>query len=250
MKSVRFLRILCTAVLAVSANDARAASDVSEFAKGNAEFAANHFREAIDHYQAAAGARAWSAPLFYDLGNAFFKAGDFGRAILNYERALAIEPHHPETEANLRIARDEARALELKGSPSESYAAFGTVNAYLVAAAIAFWVTVFAVARLLFSRNKSGLRIALIASAGVVCAVAIYAVYLLENGPQGSALAIVTGTNIEARLATAESAGSVLALPPGSEIKVISARGDWLYAALPNNLRGWIPANAAELVRL
>jgi hypothetical protein len=39
-------------------------------------------------------------------------------------------------------------------------------------------------------------------------------------------------------------------LPPGSEVKVLSTRGDWVYAALPNNLRGWIPAKDAEPVRL
>jgi hypothetical protein len=42
----------------------------------------------------------------------------------------------------------------------------------------------------------------------------------------------------------------VLALPAGSEIKVVSQRGDWIYAMLPNDLRGWIAANSAELVRL
>jgi hypothetical protein len=41
-----------------------------------------------------------------------------------------------------------------------------------------------------------------------------------------------------------------LALPVGSEIKILSTRGDWIYAALPNNLRGWIPAKNAERVRL
>ena len=75
-------------------------------------------------------------------------------------------------------------------------------------------------------------------------------VYQLENGSSGSALAIVTKKNIQARLATAESAGAVLVLPPGSEIKILSTRGDWSYAALPNDLRGWIPSNGAERVRL
>ena len=42
----------------------------------------------------------------------------------------------------------------------------------------------------------------------------------------------------------------VLALPPGSEIRILSTRGDWTYAALPNDLRGWIPAKHAEQVRL
>src|SRR5580704_484089 len=83
------------------------------FAKANEEYAAGHFQEAIDGYETLARSGKWSASLFYDLGNAYFRASDFGRAILNYERALALEPRHPEADANLRIARDEAHALEL-----------------------------------------------------------------------------------------------------------------------------------------
>jgi hypothetical protein len=71
----------------------------------------------------------------------------------------------------------------------------------------------------------------------------------MENGNRGASLAIVLGRNIEARLATAENANTVLALPPGSEVMLLSTRGDWSYAALPNNLQGWIPTRSAELVR-
>jgi hypothetical protein len=39
-------------------------------------------------------------------------------------------------------------------------------------------------------------------------------------------------------------------LPPGSEISVQRERGDWVYAILPNDLRGWIPAKNIEQVRL
>ena len=84
----------------------------------------------------------------------------------------------------------------------------------------------------------------------LVLAGSIFATWQLERGSKGNALAIVTGKNVQARLATADTANAVLALPPGSEIKVLSTRGDWIYAALPNNLRGWIPAKHAEQVRL
>ena len=79
---------------------------------------------------------------------------------------------------------------------------------------------------------------------------ALYALYTVENGTRGDSLAIVTGKNINARLATADNANSVLALPAGSEIKILSNRGDWSYAALPNNLLGWIPTKSAESVRM
>jgi hypothetical protein len=55
---------------------------------------------------------------------------------------------------------------------------------------------------------------------------------------------------VAARIATADSAQAVLALPAGSEIKVLNERGDWLYAELPNDKHGWIPRSAAERVRM
>src|SRR5437762_1043310 len=64
------------------------------------------------------------------------------------------------------------------------------------------------------------------------------------------ALAFAHGNDVQARLGTADTANSVLALPAGSEIKILSTRGDWMYAALPNDLRGWIQTKNAEQVRL
>jgi tetratricopeptide (TPR) repeat protein len=221
-----------------------------DFTKANQEFAQGHFKEAISSFEALVGSGQWSANLFYDLGNAYFRTGDFGRAILNYERALALERHHPEATANLQIARDEARALELPQSWPEGHLQFASINQYCVAATIAFWLAIFALVSLIFARRRSAALIAMLIFCLLISAVAIYAVCTLERGANGSALAIVTGREVQARLATADSANSVLALPPGSEIKILSTRGDWIYAALPNDLRGWIPAKNAEQVRL
>jgi tetratricopeptide (TPR) repeat protein len=222
----------------------------TDFTKANQEYAQGHFKEAIGGYEALVRAGQSSANLFYDLGNAYFRTGDFGHAILNYERALALEQHHPEATANLQIVRDEARALELQQTWPERYLQLASVNQYSIAAAIAFWLAVFAIVTLIFARRRSATLIGMLIFCLLVCAVSIYAVYALERGSKGYALAIVTGKDVQARLATADTANSVLALPPGSEIKILSTRGDWIYAALPNNLRGWIPAKNAEQVRL
>jgi len=244
--STAFIAILCSALSATS-SFAQAEGD---FTKANQEYAQSHFAEAISGYEALLRAGQWSANLFYDLGNAYFRVGDFGHAILNYERALALERHHPEATANLQIARDEAHAFELQQSWPERYLQFASVNQYSIAAAIAFWLAVLAIVMLSFARRRSATLIATLMFCLLVSAVAIYAVYTLERGSNGSALAIVTGKNVQARLATADTANSVLALPPGSEVKILSTRGDWIYAALPNNLRGWIPAKDAQQVRL
>ena len=243
---VCFIAIFCSAVSTVSS----LAQAKGDFTKANQEYAQGNFAEAISGYEALVRTGQWSANLFYDVGNAYFRVGDFGHAILNYERALALERHHPEAIANLQIARDEVHALELQQSWPERYFQFASVNQYSIAAAIAFWLAMFAMVMLIFARRRSATLIATLMFCLLVSVVAIYAVYTLERGSNGSALAIVTGKNVQARLATADTANSILALPSGSEVKILSTRGDWIYAALPNNLRGWIPAKDAQQVRL
>jgi tetratricopeptide (TPR) repeat protein len=245
----RYFRVFVFLFSVVSAASSFAQPD-TEFSKANQEYAQAHFKEAISAYETLVRAGLWNANLFYDLGNAYFRTADFGRAILNYERALALERNHPEASANLQIARDEAHALELQKSVPERYLEFASVNHYSIAAAIAFWLAIFVIVSLIFARRRSATMVFALILCLLIGAAAIYAVFVLERGGNGSALAIVTGKNVQARLATADTANSVLALPSGSEIKILSTRGDWIYAALPNDLRGWIPTKDAEQVRL
>ena len=240
----------CSAMVCTFVVSSAFAQSDAEFVKTNADYAAGRFQEAINGYETLVRSGEWSANLFYDLGNAYFRVGDFGHAILNYERALALDRHHPEADANLRIVRDEARALEMQSSWLERYFQFGSLNQYSVVAAVAFWLGIFCVFRLIFGRRRPAAIITLSILSFSTFVIAAFATYKLETGNNGRVLAIVTATGVEARFATADSANSVLALPPGSEIKILSTRGDWIYAALPNNLRGWLPAKSAELVRL
>jgi tetratricopeptide (TPR) repeat protein len=221
-----------------------------EFGKANQQFAQGNFKEAIAGYEALVRGGQWNANLFYDLGNAYFRTRDFGRAILNYERALALDNHHPEATANLQIARDEARALELQPTKLERYLQFASINQYSIVAVVAAWLGIFGIVALIFARRRSAALLSLSILFLLVFGVAVWAMHTLDNGSEGRGLAIVTGNDVQARLATADTANSVLALPPGSEIKVLSTRGDWMYAALPNDLRGWIQTKNAEQVRL
>ena len=227
-----------------------ATEDATAFAKANQDYAAGHYKQAIDGYESLIRTNQSNAVLFYNLGNAWFRKGDPGRAILQYERALALDRQHPEAQANLHLVRDEARALELPKTRADRYLGFATSDQYVWTAAIAFWIAIFALAVLLLGSRRSGATIAVLVGALLVFGGAAYACYAVDNGPQGRAVAIVTGKNIQARLATADTAGAVLALPAGSEVKILSTRGEWVYAALPNNLNGWIPAASIEPIRI
>lgn len=232
---------LLTLFFAVVSVNAAATDDT--FAKANNEFAAGNFKSAIEDFNTVVRSGEWSANLFYDLGNAYFRDSDFGRAILNYERALQLDRNHPEADANLQIARDQTHSLELTPSPLEKYLNFANPKFFTILAAVLFWATI--VLALLRPRKMVWMSVSLLLAAA--CA---FAAYKLENGTRGQGVSVVVADNTEARIATADSAKSVLALPPGSEVLILQERGDWSYAALPNDQRGWIPTKAVERVRL
>ena len=237
-------------VLMIALIPAAFAADENAFEKANKAYAENRFGEAAANYESLINSGKWNANLFYDLGNAWYRVGDFGQAILSYERALALEPRHPEADANLRLARDEARALEMRRDWIERYAGIATVKQFTIAAAIALWFALFLVAHSFFASRHSAGRIALIVLCLIVGGISIFGIVTLENSARGAALAIVTGKDVDARLATADNAKSVLLLPAGSQVRILSERGDWIYAELPNDQRGWIPASSAQRVRM
>ena len=111
-------------------------------------------------------------------------------------------------------------------------------------------IAAFAAAAWLLRTRRSRAVIAWLIFSALACVGSFAALHITEQGSAGRALAIVTANKMEARLAAADNAGTVLALPAGSEIKILRTRGDWVYAVLPNDLRGWIPAQSAERVRL
>lgn len=242
------LRIIVALLCLASGPTTLLAQPAAQFAKANQEYAAGDFKAAISDYEELVRAGQDTPNLFYNLGNAYFRQKNFGRAILNYERALALEPRHPEAQANLRVARDEARALELLPSRLEQWLAFANSNQYAIAGAIAFWIFLFTLAIFIFNRRRLALALSILSLS--IFAFSIFAVYQRNRGREGGTLAVVTTNNVEARIATADTANRVLTLPAGSEIQILSRRGDWIYAALPNNLRGWMPATSAEQVRL
>jgi len=220
----------------------------AQFTKANQDYSRADFKEAISGYETLVHARQWSANLFYNLGNAYFRTQDFSHAILNYERALALDRHHAESDANLRIARDEARALEMQPGWLEQHLQLASLTQYSIAAAVAFWVGLFCFVYSRFARQRSLARRTLVVLSLAIFVASVLAVYQVDNGQRGAA--VITGNEVQARLATADSANSVLALPQGSDIRILSTRGDWVYAELPNNLRGWIPAKDTERVEL
>ena len=226
----------------------RAFAGGGEFEAANQAYDQGNFSEAKAGYEKLVDGGDWSANVFYNLGNADYRLGASGRAILDYERALALDPAHPEAQANLAVLRKQTGARVRAVAWLDAVFGWQSVDVWTVVAAVAGWFAVLGLA-LIFSgkrAEKSGLWLMTIAGLAI-CACAAGALWWRG---QESALAIIVAQQTEARLAPADSAGLAEALPAGSRVQVLSERGEWIYCILPGAGRGWIPQNALERVRL
>ena len=226
----------------------RALAGTGDFEAANQAYDQGKFSEAKMGYEKLVEEGAWSANLFYNLGNANYRLGAPGRAMLDYERALALDPAHPEARANLALLRTQTGARRRAEAWQDKVFVGQSADVWTVVAAASGWLALFGLALIFTSKRaeKSGLWLTTVAGV-LVCAYA--AGVLWWRAPEQS-LAIVVVQSTEARLAPADSAGLAEALPAGSRVQVLSERGEWIYCTLPGAGRGWIPLSAVERVRL
>ena len=227
---------------------ARAVLAAGDFEAANQLYDQGKFSEARTRYDSVALSGEWTANLFYNLGNCEFRLGKPGSAMLDYERALALDPGHPEAKANLALLRNQTGAKA--PAPSwEQYAFTGlSQDAWAIAAAVAGWIAVFGLAALATGARRGNTGLWLTTAAAAV--VAAYGGGVLWLSAQERGRAIVVAESVEARLAPADSAGVADSLPAGSRVRVLSERGEWVYCELPGESRGWIPQKAIEKVRI
>ena len=114
-----------------------------------------------------------------------------GEPFLNDERALALEPNYSQAKANLRIVRDEARALELAPAWPIWISGNATVMQLTVAAAVLFWAGLFLLVSFLLEMLPRDF-LGFLSSCLLAAAALVAALFATERGPRGKGLAIVT----------------------------------------------------------
>ena len=241
---VAALLAVCLLVLVAG----RALGNTGTFDAANRAYEQGKFSEAKLGYEEWVEAGLWSANLFYNLGNADHRLGAPGRAILDYERALAIDPAHPEARANLEVLRRQTGAKRRAAVWQDSVLGWPADDAWVVAAVTAGWVTLFGCALIFTTQRTEKTGLWLVTTAGLLACAYLVAVLWWQGRESSAAIVVVQST--EARLAPADTAALAETLPTGSRVQVLSERGAWIYCALPGEKRGWIPLPALERVRL
>jgi tetratricopeptide (TPR) repeat protein len=225
-----------------------------EFEAANQRYDKGDFQGARTAYEALVKTGNYSANLFYNLGNADYRLGKKGDAFVAYERALALDPAHPETRANLALLRDETGA-RLPSPPWTERAILWpeTVTLHRAAwvAAVAFWALCFSfVPALSKSQAEGGRRPAWLPAIASVLVLAWCAGAIAWERTRGATW-IVKEPQASARVSPADGSELAAALPMGSQVQLLQDHGPWLYVVLPDQngeSRGWISRTAVEPV--
>lgn len=191
-----------------------------------------------------------SPELFEIMGHTRYRQGDHGRAVLWYERAALFTPRVPEIRQNLRHLEEKVRFLTFPdASPLDSFGLLLTQRTWLIVASAGGWLLLIGAGVVVASRSKS-------IRAWCTTAMMIGCV-LLPAGLAGAVLRplgedrvkdiwIITTPGTKAFTAASTTAGTIIDLPPGSQIRLLDKRGAWSYVeipGMPENLRGWIESD-------
>jgi len=212
------------------------------FETGNTLYAQSKFKEARQAYETVLQSGNYSANLFYNLANTDFRLGDSGMAALNYERALALEPSHPEARANLAFVRIQTGSKTTPASWGDVFFLDLSPNAYAVMAAIGGWTVLFCLVAACFKKPRRTI-LATALFAGMLCVYSIGAIRFLQVD---SSFAIITANRGDARFAPMDNATLVETLPAGSHVQILTRSGEWAYCDLPNGNRAWLPGGTLQ----
>lgn len=238
-------------LMALPESDATAAAAPEErYREITAALQKKDFNRAQAGAESLLGEGRLSPELFEIMGHTRYRQGDPGRAVLWYQRASLFTPRVPEIRQNLRHLDEKVRFLRFAGeSPLQTFGLLLHRNTWLILAAAGGWLLLIGAGIAIASRSA--------AVRGWCMAAVVLGCILLPLGAAGAVLRpkgedrvkdlwIVTTPGTKAYTAASSTAGTVIDLPPGSQIRLLEKRGAWNYVEIPNlpeNLRGWIEAD-------
>ncbi len=192
---------------------------------------------------------ALSAAVFTLIAHARYRQDDFGRAAMWYQRAQLLEPANPEVRQNLRHLDEKLRFFRFKAdSPLAEWSLRLSKNTWIIIASTGVWLVLLAVMGCILAstRRASGGTCGLVLSIlGVLIFIpsAAFASIRPEPGQRVKDIMVVTAREVSAYTAATLTSGSVIDIPPGSQVRLLEKRGAWSYVEIPSGdepVRGWI----------
>jgi tetratricopeptide (TPR) repeat protein len=256
MNRLKWVMVLLTAAIGwLATGPAFADLAAKQFNEGNAAYRGARYGDAIAFYEKALKAGGRASRTYYNLGNAYLRVQKVGPAILSYERSLRLDAGNDDARQNLLFAstllqdRVDSASFELRfldqvnqllGGISADWLA---ISLLLASCGLVAIVSLWLLGR--FQRRLARVMFVL-AGAVVFGAGAILGMQNWASDDGGAA--IVLSEQADARFEPRNSARVSFVVHEGTKIWILRRDGSWAFVRLANGLRGWVPANAFELI--
>ncbi|MEM7010918.1 MAG: tetratricopeptide repeat protein [Verrucomicrobiota bacterium] len=218
------------------------------FDQANQLYDAEEFEKARSLYYQLAE-KQLSKQVCFNLANTEFRLGRLGHASLWYRRALVMDPGMLESKANMRLLKRKLNFLEFRYSGVGQFVGWLTGSQWRLIFVIGLWQTLLGTAVLVVLRPRRPWF-------GIVLALTICGPLIATFGGVGGginhtqrdigSLGVVTGSDITAVTGPYPDAPNVIALPPGSEVRIKRKSADWYFLYIPGETAGWAPVTAIE----
>ncbi|MTH17061.1 tetratricopeptide repeat protein [Flavobacterium sp. LC2016-01] len=248
MKNIVYLFLLITQVFFAQ----------SSFEKGNAMYQRGNYQEAVLAYEGVIKEnKQESAELYFNLANSYYKLNKVAPAIYNYEKALVLKPHDPETLNNLKFAK-KLTIDEIKEVPKVGFAKliqnFTGIFDYNTWAKIAVGIGFLFLLSFIgyyFSQLTLSKRIYFIGMFVLLVALAlsVSAGMSEKNHFDNDRPAIVFAELSEVRSEPQKGGAAIFLLHEGSKVYVTEVLGQWKKIELTDGTEGWIDGSTIKEVK-
>ena len=244
----RIVIVFIIILLYSSANQSIAdlANTEDDFARGTELLNEGKYEKALQSFTSLINEEQFAPELFLQMGNAHYRLQNIGSAALSYRRALLLKSSLLEARQNLTLIKDKVGFIDTE--PLDSHQILITFNESFITTLLAFslWLIGIGITLIILKirYRKSAFTLLFI---GALCASFSAVLSRAKDSTRPDPRTnIVTKNNTVARTAPAQSASTIITLPPGSSVILISGRGTWSYVKLPNELHGWVRTESLE----
>jgi tetratricopeptide (TPR) repeat protein len=217
-------------------------------------YQAGDYPTAIVLYEQLVADGARDGVIYYDLGNAYLHTDDLGQAMLNYRRAQQFIPRDMDLITGL--ARTRTQRIDLQNDERNFIASAAALTANVLSLTEFSWLVfglwtswfVLLLLRMLNFPWQETLRLLslavglLLLVGGILLSSRLYLTYR-------EPAAVIIAPTAPVMSGPGNNYLEHFTVHPGTEIRIVETRPDWLRFVLPDGRQGWITAEVAEKVK-